>query len=107
MNQAKGRWLLGGQAASHSLEQTSQSWTDIAGLRGPPQSKTCRYSRAQGTSWCWTDMAGPRIHSQGLEEKPQKNKLLRCKKKSRLGICKRQEATREKERAKVTLSAGN
>lgn len=51
------------------------------------------------------NIAGLRIHSQGLQEAPQGNKFLRSKKKSGLGICKRPEATREKEKENVALSA--
>lgn len=80
--------VAAGRLGSHSLEQTSQSWTDTV-----------------GTSWRRTDKAGLRIPSQGLEEGPQKNKFLSCKKRPRLGVCKRQKATREKERANVALSA--
>lgn len=83
---------------------SSQSWMDTMGsgtwAQGNSWGRTCRHSRAQGTwaqgtSWSRTDIVELRIHSQGLEEVHWKSKFLRGKKTSKLGICKRQEATRE------------
>lgn len=59
-----------------------------------------RYSRAQGT-----DTAELRVHSEGLEAVPLKNKFQRSKKRSMLGNCKRQKATRAKEMTNVASSA--